>query len=353
MSSAVERTSVRILSAVLRGLYGLPRPVRRLIAGRQVRVDANELALDAQLLLRLNRLSGGDKPKTTVVAAREQLETGCALVGGREISSVSAQEIEIPNEVGTMPGRLYVPWGEPESGPLLVYFHGGGWVVGSLDSHDRFCRQLASKAGVRVLSVDYRLAPEHPFPAAAHDAFAAFRFAVERAADLGGDPAAVAVGGDSAGGNLAASACLQAAASGGPRPCFQLLIYPATDIAGTYPSHDAFATGFGLTREDIDWYKDHYCPDVDRRKDPLCSPLLAGDLSGMPPTHIVTAGFDPLRDEGAALAVALRAAGVPIDYREQSDLVHGFAGMSGVGHRFGEAVGEIVGSLRTALVLAR
>jgi acetyl esterase len=202
-----------------------------------------------------------------------------------------------------------------------------------------------------VLSVGYRLAPEHRFPAAADDALTAFRFAVANAEKLGADSSAIAVGGDSAGANLAAAVCLDTVRTNGPRPVFQLLFYPATDMTTRRRSRDLFADGFFLTDDDLTWFVDHYCPDVAGRADPRLSVLLADDLRGLPPAYVATAGFDPLRDEGNAFADRLRAAGVPVVKRQHDDLIHGFVNFVNLGTRFREAVSEAAGALRTGLAL--
>ncbi|WP_230210265.1 alpha/beta hydrolase [Streptomyces kaniharaensis] len=248
-----------------------------------------------------------------------------------------------------MAATLYTPAGLGEASGLLVFFHGGGWVVGSRASHDHVARFLAKRAWVRVLSVEYRLAPEHVFPAAADDALAAFDFAHAEAGDLGADPERIAVGGDSAGGNLAAVAALRAVRRGGPSPVFQLLLYPAADASARRPSRELFADGFSLTSDDMDWFVDHYAPERADRTDPRLSPLLAEDLSGLPPAYVGTAGFDPLRDEGEAYAEALRAAGVTVELSRQPDLIHGYAHYLGIGHRFREATAEAADALRTVL----
>jgi acetyl esterase len=217
---------------------------------------------------------------------------------------------------------LYVPANAPAGGPLLVYFHGGGWVEGSAATHEPSCRLLAHLAGVRVISVDYRLAPEHPYPAAADDALAAYRDARARAGELGADPARVAVGGDSAGGNLAAVVAQDL--RGDPAaPAFQLLIYPGLDMTRKRPSRLRFGEGFVLTEENMTWYEDQYVPDRSLRGEPRVSPLVAPDVAGLPPAYIATALADPLRDEGEAYAERLRAAGVPVALHRHPQ-VHGF-----------------------------
>jgi acetyl esterase len=240
----------------------------------------------------------------------------------------------ITNETvaGAIPARVYRP---VATGPLptIVYLHGGGFVIGDLDTHEGVCRLLCNDVGAVVVSVDYRLAPEHPFPAAADDAYAALRWVVEHIAEYGGDPARLAVGGDSAGGNLSA-VCTQLAHADGLRLAAQLLIYPAVDLLGEYPSREANATGYFLTLADMRWFAEHYIgmSEDDPRaaelaRDPRLSPLLADSLEGLPPAVVVTAEFDPLRDEGNAYATALEKAGVRVAHREFAGLIHGFYGM--------------------------
>jgi acetyl esterase/lipase len=237
-------------------------------------------------------------------------------------ATVRATDVTLAGAAGPLRARLYVPDEAAAGGPLLVYYHGGGWVEGSAATHEPSCRLLAHLAGVRVLSVDYRLAPEHPFPAAADDATAAYRDVRARAGDFGADPARVAVGGDSAGGNLAAVVALDL--RGDPAaPAFQLLIYPALDMSRRHPSRLRFGEGFVLTEENMVWYEDQYVPDRARRADPRVSPLLAADLAGLPPAHVATALADPLRDEGEAYAERLRAAGVRVALHRHPQ-VHGF-----------------------------
>jgi acetyl esterase len=225
-------------------------------------------------------------------------------------------------------------------------------VIGDLDTHDQPCRYMAREVPALVLAIDYRLAPEHPFPAAVEDAFAAFVMAHSMTERLAADPERIAVAGDSAGGNLAAAVCQLAAASDGPVPAFQALIYPVADYSAKRRSYELFATGFFLTSQEMDWYRDHYFASASDREDPRASPLLAPDLSGLPPAHVVSAGFDPLRDEAEAYAERLRAAGVPTTLRRESDLVHGFINAFGLGGRAGQAMAEIAAALRGGLAAA-
>jgi len=340
---------IRVQAGAAQLLFWLPRPLRRLIAGKPVRLDGQELALDAQLLLRLQKLSGAGLVSGTVEQSRAGMTSSTVLVAGKPDATISTREITIPGDGADIPATLYTPDGLPEPSGLLVFYHGGGWVLGNRASHDVLCRFLAFHAGVRVLSVEYRLAPEHVFPAAADDALAAFDHAHDKASELGADPARIAVGGDSAGGNLAAVTSLVAAKRGGPAPAFQLLLYPATDFSTRRRSRELFGEDLFLTDKDMTWFENHYVAKGFDKTDPRLSPLCAEDLSGLPPAYIVTAGFDPLRDEGEAYAQRLKEAGVVTALSRQSDLVHGFASFLGIGRRFREATAEAAGALRLGL----
>jgi acetyl esterase len=343
---------IRAQAAASQLVFGLPRPLRRALAGPPLRLDGQELALDAQLLLRLQKLAGAELVADSVAQSRALLGESRHLVSGKPIEPVSVREVAVPTPDGDLPATLYAPVGLPEPSALLVFFHGGGWVIGSRATHDNAVRFLAKHAGVRVLSVEYRLAPEFPFPAATADALAAFEYAHAKASDLGADPDRIAVGGDSAGGNLAAVVAQQAVRKGGPAPAFQLLIYPGTDFAERYRSQDLFGEGLFLTDKDMKWFQNHYVPEGCDLRDPRLSPLRADDLSGLPPALVVTAGFDPLRDEGEAYAKKLREAGVQVALRRHDDLIHGFINFTGVGTRFREALAEMAGALRIALATA-
>lgn len=246
--------------------------------------------------------------------------------------------------------RAYRPAGAgaAERLPALVFFHGGGWTIGDLDTHDVVCRQLANGARCAVFSVDYRLAPEHPFPAAVDDCIAATAYVFKNATALGVDAARIAVGGDSAGGNLAAVVSIHARDAGAPPIAFQLLIYPATDQRGDYPSLERNGQGYLLTRDSMDYFRGCYLPNRADWSDWRASPLLAKDLSRLPPALVLTAGFDPLVDEGKAYAERLQREGVEVQYREYEDMVHGFALLGGVVERANAAVAECAAALRRA-----
>jgi acetyl esterase/lipase len=340
-----ERAAARVLLA-------LPPAVKRRLAGAPIRDGELAMDLDTQLLLTLaNRDPDPPLQAQELGHARANLARSVRLVAGRDPAVAEVRELTVAGAAGPLRARLYVPAeaAAEQPGALLVYYHGGGWVLGDLDTHDQPCRLLARSSGARVLSVDYRLAPEHRFPAPVEDAFAAFGDAVARAGELGADPARVGVGGDSAGGHLAAVVALLCARAGeGPAPAVQLLIYPATDLAEVHDSRLRFAEGFLLTKENMDWYEDQFLGPADRH-DPRVSPLLAGDLSGLAPAFVVTAGFDPLRDEGEAYAAALADAGVPVIRRRHDGFIHGFTHMLLGPPGARDAVAEMGGVLRAAL----
>jgi acetyl esterase len=326
----------RLLALLGRGvataLDWLPPGVLRLLSGGgTVRLDDADLDADIQLILRLTTLLGHRALDTmTPLEARTDIRRTAALAAGLAEPVARVESLEIPGPTGSLRARLYVPSAERHVRPLIVYYHGGGWVVGDLDTHDGVCRFLAREVDAGVLSIDYRLAPEHRFPAAVDDAVAAFRWAAREATALGFDARRVAVAGDSAGGNLSATVSLVTTRDGGPRPTAQMLIYPVTDLANRSRSYRLFAEGFFLTAGEMDWYIGHYLPDADAARDPRASPLLAPDLSGLPPALVLTAGFDPLRDEGEAYARRLEDAGVRTWWRRHAGLIHGFCNMTSI-----------------------
>jgi acetyl esterase len=284
-----------------------------------------------------------------MAAARASVESLTGQLSWPFAPVARREDLSIPGPGGRIPARLYVPAAARSGGPLLVYFHAGGHTIGSNDSCEGACRFLADAAGIAVLSADYRHAPEDPFPAAADDALAAFRWVVAHAAELGADRARIAVGGDSAGGNLAAVVAQDTRDDEVP-PAFQLLIYPVTDYSKTYRSEELFATGFQLTKAQMDWYTTQYTGDDPAVvTDVRASPLLAEDLSGLAPALLLTAGFDPLRDEGEEYGRRLAAAGVPTTVRRYDGLLHGFANFTGWGRASSAAMTETAGALRVAL----
>ncbi|HEV8584679.1 MAG TPA: alpha/beta hydrolase [Methylomirabilota bacterium] len=266
-----------------------------------------------------------------------------------EIGAV--REVKASGPLGEIPLRVYRPAGVPAATrlPVYVYFHGGGWVIGDLETHDVVCRQITAESGVCVISVDYRLAPEHKFPASVDDAWAATRWIAAHAADLGVDGAKVAVGGDSAGGNLAAVVALLARDGGSPPIALQVLIYPVTDLSAESQSYTDLADGYMLTRDSMRWFKAQYLTKEEDAADWRVSPLRAPSLAGVAPALVITAGYDPLRDEGEAYARRLREAGVGVDAVCFGGMIHGFVPMGRLIDTAFRGVTLIAGSLRQAL----
>ncbi|MDX6715384.1 MAG: acetyl esterase [Baekduia sp.] len=352
-SLLLGRLEARLGGLLCRAVYALPAPLVRRLAGTPP-AHAAGLHPEAWLLARLSAVAPDrQNDRVTVAEQRHRLLLSARSMAVRPRLPLTVGDHAIAGADGStpIPARLYAPHGAPTPGPLLVYYHGGGWVQGSVASHDASCRLLAHLAGVRVLSVDYRLAPEHPYPAAVDDAVAAYAWAVAHAERLGTDPARVAVGGDSAGGNLAAIVALHARDDDAlPAAAFQLLIYPAVDLAEKAGSVATFADGFFLTERAMDWYVDKYVPDRARRAEPQASPLRADDLSALPPAYVATCVPDPLRDEGEAYAARLRDAGVAVTHQRHGQL-HGFFNTT-VMPSSREAVAVIAGALAQGLAAA-
>jgi acetyl esterase len=340
-------------SVGLKVIPWVPTRAKRLLSGgRSVTIDGNTLDPTLQLALSglrafgINGLVLGQDP----AASRAQLREMTLGFGGPLIH-VGVSDVSIPGPAGPIPARHYHP-ATSGPAPLVVFYHGGGWVIGDLDTHDPLCRLTCRDADVHVLSIDYRLAPEHPAPAAVDDAYAAFKWACEHAEELGAIPHKIAVGGDSAGGNLAAIVSQLARDENpqGPQPVLQWLIYPRTDFTAQTRSLTLFADGFLLTKADIDWFTDQYLggSGVDPA-DPRVSPLFADSLAGLPPALIATAGFDPLRDEGNRYAAALHEAGTHVDLRSMRSLTHGFANLFPLGGGSALATTELISALRAHL----
>ena len=305
------------------------------------------MPVDPQIQSLLDKGTGVPATHTLPVdVARAQYEARIALMAApADIASVREQTIDGPG--GELRIRLYTPQGSGPF-PLLVFFHGSGFVLCSLDTHDGMCRNLCAGAGCVVASVDYRLAPEHKFPAGIDDCLHATRWAVAHAAELGADPSRIAVAGDSAGANMAAVTALRLRDEGGARLCGQLLLYPVTDYhtPGT-PSYEANAEGYGLTRDTMKWFWGHYLTDPSEGAHPHASPLRAPDLSGLPPALVVTAEYDPLRDEGEFYAEKLRAAGVPTHTTRYEGVNHGFMFWVGIVDKADAAMDESCEWLRS------
>jgi len=307
------------------------------------------MPLDPQVKAFLDQLNALGGPPLNSLSPPEAREAAKMLgsFSGTPEEVAKVQNRTIPGPAGDVPVRIYTPAG---SGPFpaLVFFHGGGWVIGDLDTQDGPCRALANGAACVVVSVDYRLAPEHKFPAAPEDTYAATKWVAENAASLKVDATRIAVGGDSAGGNLTAVTALMARDRGGPRLAFQLLIYPVTDGACDSASYRDNADGFLLTNDMMQWFWDLYVRTAADRQSPMASPLRARSVSGLPPALVQTAEFDPLRDEGEAYAARLKSAGVAVQLTRYHGMIHGFFGMASVVDQAKVAIAEAASALRVA-----
>ncbi|MCV7028996.1 alpha/beta hydrolase [Mycobacterium sherrisii] len=346
-----DRVQDAVTTVGVKAIPWIPTPAKRVMfAGRAIIIDGNTLDPTLQLMLSGLRLGGIDGlvVDSDPAASRTQLRQSMLALPGPQIH-VTVDELTLPGPAGPIPARHY----RPASGvatDLLVFYHGGGWVLGDLDTADALCRLTSRDAGVHVLSVGYRLAPEHPAPAGLDDAYAAYRWACEHAAELGAVPGRVAVGGDSAGGNLAAVVCQLARDEGGPAPLLQWLMYPRTDFTAYTRSLSLFVRGFLLTKRDIDWFSDQYLKGTGiDLTDPRVSPAYAESLSGLAPALIAVAGFDPLRDEGQRYAAALQEAGTPVDLRYLGSLTHGFASLFQLGGDSAAATSDLISALRAHL----
>lgn len=319
-----------------------------LSGGRRITIDGNTLDPTLQMMLSGQKLAGIDGMVVSddVAVVRAHMRDMALALSAPPID-VAVQDISLPGPAGTIAARHYKPASDVRA-PLLVFYHGAGFALGDLEIYDSVCRLTCRDAGVHVLSIDYRLAPEHPAPAAVEDAYGAFRWAYEHASELGADPKRVAVGGDSAGGTLAAVVSHIARDEGGPAPVLQWLIYPATDRTTRTQSERLFARGFLLTAKDIDWFYAQYLQGFDPA-DPRVSPLRAESLSGLAPASITVGGFDPLRDEVLSYAAALQAAGTVVDLRTESSLIHGFVSLSALGGGSAIATAELISALRAHL----
>ncbi len=329
MAGSLPRTVEKLAFTLVRRAIWLAERVERTRTARAENALAAQLHPEIRALLLLQRLVA---PKDASLYASPKTRRARARRDARVFSGPPApvgavSDLTLDTEP-PMRARHYAPAERGGSMPLIVFFHGGGFVIGDLDTHDVPCRALCNEAAAHVLAIDYRLAPEHPFPAAVDDAMAAYAWAREHAARLGADPRRIAVAGDSAGANLATVVTQLAVKRGEPAPCLQLLFYPTVDRTVDRASLELFAEGYFLTRADVEWYTEQYVPNRADLTDSRVSPLLADDLSGQSPAIIVTAGFDPLRDEGDAYADALRAAGNEVRVFHLTGLVHGFINMA-------------------------
>ncbi|MGD9957428.1 MAG: alpha/beta hydrolase [Candidatus Nanopelagicales bacterium] len=351
MPLSLESMVTSAQHVLARASTSLPTPVATKLGGGVRVVDGQTLDPQLSVLLEVESRINREDEGRSVAERRAGLSRSARIAAGARSPIGPVRDLTVRGADGVLRARHYRPAGGGDGRPLVVYFHGGGWVVGDIETHDQSCRLIAKHADVHVLSVDYRLAPEHPFPAPVEDAVASFTWAVEHAADLGADARRVAVAGDSAGGNLAAVVSQLTKDSSDQPPYAQLLVYPGADASKKYPSKDLFGEGYLLTKATMDWYVDTYAGSADRF-DPRLSPIHAKDLSGLPPTVLTTAAFDPIRDEGEAYADALRESGVQVVHRRAAGLVHGYFGMTGIHRASLEESLAVIGAFSAVLETA-
>jgi acetyl esterase len=314
------------------------------------------MALDPESQRLIDLMAAANRPAWNTLSPQAARDLYLSLRPGAQgprPAEVTVVDRTIPGPAGELAVRLYRPASAPADAklPALVYAHGGGWVFGNLDSHDVLCAQLALEAGIAVFHVDYRLAPEARFPGAFDDVVAALKWVAANGASVGIDPTRLAIGGDSAGGNLAAAVSLWARDHGGPKLLMQLLAYPVTDAVARAESYRHFEDGYGLNAVTMEWFFDHYTPDRTSRGDWRVSPLRAASLAGLPPALVVTAGYDPLRDEGRAYAWRLQQEGTQADLVEFGGMLHGFLSSPMLLHGARRGTTICAAALREALVL--
>lgn len=314
------------------------------------------MALDPESQRLIDLMAAANRPAWNTLSPQAARDLYLSLRPGAQgprPADVTVVDRTIPGPAGELPVRIYRPASAPADAklPALVYAHGGGWVFGNLDSHDVLCAQLALEAGIAVFHVDYRLAPEARFPGAFDDVVAALKWVADHGASVAIDPARLAIGGDSAGGNLAAAASIWARDQGGPKLLMQLLAYPVTDAVARADSYRRYEDGYGLNAITMEWFFDHYTPDKTSRGDWRVSPLRAASLAGLPPALVVTAGYDPLRDEGRAYAWRLQQEGTQADLVEFGGMLHGFLSSPMLLHGARRGTTLCAAALREALVL--
>ena len=310
---------------------------------------SEKLDPNVRLLLEAIKAQGNPTLESLLPAeARRLAAEGLKPVEGVREPVRSCEDLLMPGPGGQVPIRIYTPEA-PAPRPALVYFHGGGWVLCDLDTHDAICRAIARRAGAVVVSVDYRLSPEYKFPAAVMDSYAATVWVAANAERLGIDASRISVGGDSAGGNLAAVASLKSRNENGPAIALQALVYPVTDLSSfATPSYQEFAEGYQLTKSAMEWFRGHYLARIEDARDPYASPLLAEDLRGLPPALIITAECDPLRDEGEAFGKRLAGAGVAVTCTRYPGMIHPFFSWSGAIPQALDAIQQVADAVRAA-----
>lgn len=346
-----QDAAVRRASSV-RWLFRLPEPlIDLLLGGRQTETDGVALDRHMELLMWLTERSGhAFRSAATVERMRNGYVVMNRAYGLAPIHGVKIETFCIPLRDRELSARAYDPPGQVDgvAAPLLVFYHGGGFVIGDAACYDHVGAYFAARARVRVISIEYRLGPEHPFPAAHEDAYDAYRWIVDNVADLGADPNRLAVGGDSAGGNLAAGVCVRSRDHGVQTPAYAVLIYPSVDPAGSHRSRTMFDKGVPLTCDTIAWFTRHFSSDPADTSDVRLAPLHA-DLTGFPPVYFLAAGFDPLRDEGLAFAEVLRAVGTNVTYDLRPSLAHGFLNVAGVVPEAQRALEAAAGALAVSM----
>jgi acetyl esterase len=306
------------------------------------------MPLDPQAQAFLEQLAAAGGPPLHELSVAEARQVIVALFGTQGDPELvgAVEERTIPGAGGEMPTRIYMPYGTGPF-PVLVYLHGGGWVIGDLEAYDATCRALTNAAGCLVVAMEYRLAPEHKFPAAPEDCYAAICWVAANAVAIGGDPRRLAIGGDSAGGNLTAVVAQIARDRGGPALVYQLLVYPVTNYGYDTASYRENAEGYLLTKDAMVWFWNRYLRSATDGNNPLASPLQANDLHGLPPAMVLTAEFDPLRDEGEAYAIRLQEAGVPVTLKRYAGTIHGFFSLGAVLDQGKQAMADAAAALRT------
>jgi acetyl esterase len=349
--STVPDIRFTLESTLLKLLLGLPPRVQRMLVRRPTVVDGLTLSTEVQLMLRMKQLARIPAAETLpLTEARAALLRQQLLVGGRQPIG-ALRDLEVDGAEGSLRARLYTPTERlgAEPAPTMLFIHGGGWMYGDLESHDPACRFIAEQSGVQLLSIDYRLSPEHKFPAAVEDCRAAYRWLVEHADDVNADPTRLAVGGDSAGGSLSAATAVWAAEQDLPL-AFQLLIYPGADFVERAESRRLFREGFVLTETFMDGAEEAYFADDADKSVPDASALRRVDFpERIAPAYVVTGGFDPLRDEGEAYARLLEKQGVEVEATRYPSMIHGFLHLVGVGREAKSYNAEIAQRLRRAL----
>jgi acetyl esterase len=307
----------------------------------------DKLYPEVRALLEANEAEGAPAMETLSPAeARQAVIDALKAVAGQSEEIGRVEDFRIPHPEHPIPIRIFTPTGDGPF-PSLVYFHGGGWVVCDLDTHDAVCRAIARRAGAVVVAVDYRLSPEYKFPAAVEDCYTATEWVAANAASLAVDPRRIAVGGDSAGGNLSAVMCLKSRDEGGPALALQVLVYPVTNLASfDTPSYREFAEGYYLTRAEMEWFRGHYLARTEDAQSPYASPLLAPDLRGLPPALVITAECDTLRDEGEAYAKRLAEAGVEVACTRYGGMIHPFFSLGAAFSQGRRAIEQVAAAVR-------